>query len=155
MERKIDRFDKYIKYKSLNDNKVTRDLNISVGTLGKSRKPGRDLSDKLIEKILNFYIDINRSWLIIGEGPMLKETSGMNNITLRGKDHQVIGNILGGSSYILPEERPSEVGIELLQQKIDFLEKVIEEKDKMIAEKNKLIEEKERTISILLSNHKN
>lgn len=74
--RKIDRFDKYMKYKGLNDNKVTIQLALSVGTLGKSRKSDRDLSDKVIEKILNFYTDLNRVWLLTGEGEMIK-----NNLT--------------------------------------------------------------------------
>lgn len=70
--RKIDRFDKYMKHNDLNDNKVTVALNLSVGTLGKSRKEGRDLSDKVVEKILNFYADLNRVWLLTGEGEMVK-----------------------------------------------------------------------------------
>lgn len=72
MERKIDRFDKYMKLKGLNDNKVTIDLGLSIGTLGKSRKEGRDLSDRNIEKILNFYTDIEKIWLLTGEDNMLK-----------------------------------------------------------------------------------
>ena len=71
--RKIERFDKYMKYKGLNDNKVTVQLKLSVGTLGKSRKEGRDLSDKVIELILNFYNDLDRVWLLTGEGSMLKK----------------------------------------------------------------------------------
>ena len=74
--KKIDRFDKYMKYKGLNDNKVTIQLALSVGTLGKSRKSERDLSDKVVEKILNFYTDLNRVWLLTGEGEMIK-----NNLT--------------------------------------------------------------------------
>jgi len=70
--RKIDRFDKYMKYKGLNDNKVTNDLGLSVGTIGKSRKEDRDLSERNIEKILNFYADLNNIWLHTGEGEMLK-----------------------------------------------------------------------------------
>lgn len=70
--RKIDLFDKYMKYKGLNDNKVTVQLGLTVGTIGKSRKIGRDLSQRTIEKILNFYTDINKSWLLTGEGEMLK-----------------------------------------------------------------------------------
>ena len=70
--KKIDRFDKYMKYKGLNDNKVTIQLALSVGTLGKSRKSDRDLSDKVVEKILNFYTDLNRVWLLTGEGEMIK-----------------------------------------------------------------------------------
>ena len=71
MEKKIDRFDKYMKVKGLNDNKVTNELGLSIGTLGKSRKENRDLSDKSIEKILKSYLDINRTWLLTGEGEML------------------------------------------------------------------------------------
>ncbi len=71
MERRIERFDKYMKSKGLNDNKVTNQLGLSVGTLGKSRKESRDLSDKNIELILNFYTDINRVWLLTGEGEMI------------------------------------------------------------------------------------
>lgn len=71
--RKIERFDKYMEEKGLNDNKVTLDLKLSVGTIGKSRKEGRDLSDKVVEKILNFYTDLNRVWLITGQGDMLIE----------------------------------------------------------------------------------
>lgn len=70
MEKKIERFDKYMKIKGLNDNKVTNNLGLSIGTLGKSRKENRDLSEKNIEKILNFYTDLNRTWLLTGEGSM-------------------------------------------------------------------------------------
>lgn len=59
--------------KHLNDNKVTMDLGLSIGTIGKSRKEGRDLSDKVVEQILNFYTDLNRAYLLAGEGEMLKD----------------------------------------------------------------------------------
>lgn len=69
--KKIDRFDKYMKIKGLNDNKVTIQLGLSVGSIGKSRRHNRDLSDKIVEQILNFYTDLNRTWLLTGEGEML------------------------------------------------------------------------------------
>lgn len=69
--RRIDRFDEYMAYTHLNDNKVTQQLGLSVGTIGKSRKEGRDLSDRVIEQILNFYTDLNKVWLLTGEGDML------------------------------------------------------------------------------------
>ena len=62
-----------MEYKGLNDNKVTLDLGISVGTIGKSRKEGRDLSDKSIELILNKYQDLDKIWLLAGEGNMLRD----------------------------------------------------------------------------------
>ena len=73
--KRVDRFDEYMKTKGLNDNQVTKQIGLSIGTLGKSRKEGRDLSDKVIEKILNFYIDLNKVWLLTGEGEMLSTPS--------------------------------------------------------------------------------
>lgn len=73
----IERFDKYMQYKGLNDNQVTNSLGLSNGLIGKSRKTGRDLSAKVIEQILSFYTDLNRVWLLTGEGDMIinnKET---------------------------------------------------------------------------------
>lgn len=72
--RKIDRFCKYMKYKGLNDNQVTVSLGISVGVIGKSKAHGRDLSAAVIEKILNFYTDLNGEWLLTGVGNMLKNS---------------------------------------------------------------------------------
>lgn len=92
--RRIERFDKYMEYKELNDNKVTKQLSLSVGTLGKSRNLGRDLSDKVIEQILNFYTDLNRVWLLTGEGEMIKdkitqEANGDNNTQVAGNSNNV------------------------------------------------------------------
>lgn len=79
--KRIEQFDKYMKYKGLNDNKVTQQLGLSTGTIGKSRKENRDLSDKVVELILNFYTDLSRSWLLAGEGEMLTRNSITQTIT--------------------------------------------------------------------------
>jgi hypothetical protein len=71
MERTIDRFDAYMASAGLNDNKVTVQLGLTVGLIGKSRKPGRDLSRAAITKILDYYTDLNSVWLLTGEGSML------------------------------------------------------------------------------------
>lgn len=72
--RKIERFDKYMNINKLNDNQVTVNCGLSVGLLGKARRGDSDLGDKAIEKILSFYQDINRVWLLTGEGEMLRES---------------------------------------------------------------------------------
>lgn len=67
----------------LNDNKVTVKAGLAIGTIGKSRKEGRDLSDKAIEKILNTYPEINRVWLLTGEGEMVvSEKSDLIDATI-------------------------------------------------------------------------
>lgn len=92
--KRIDRFDEYMKFKGLNDNKVTTQIGLSIGTLGKSRKPGRDLSDKVVEQILNFYTDLNNVWLLTGEGNMIKkpttqESNGNNNTQIAGNSNNI------------------------------------------------------------------
>lgn len=42
MQKIIEMFDKYMETKGLNDNKVTNELGLSIGLLGKSRKDGRE-----------------------------------------------------------------------------------------------------------------
>lgn len=81
-ERKIDRFTKYMIFKGLNDNKVTLDLGLSIGTIGKSRKEGRDLSERNVIKILNFYTDLERVWLLTGEGEMLANPTEQDKVLI-------------------------------------------------------------------------
>lgn len=73
--RVIDRFDLYMKYKGLNDNQVTKDLGLSNGVLGKSRKENRDLSKSIAQLAISFYPELSKIWLLTGEGSMLVNSS--------------------------------------------------------------------------------
>ena len=64
----IDRFDEYMLFKHLNDNRATKDLGFSIGMIGKSRNEGRDLSKKAVQRILAIYNDLDETWLKTGEG---------------------------------------------------------------------------------------
>lgn len=68
MERIIDRFSKYMELKRLNNNRVTVDCGLSVGLIGQAKRGKCDLGHKAIERILSTYIDINRVWLLTGDG---------------------------------------------------------------------------------------
>jgi phage repressor protein C with HTH and peptisase S24 domain len=71
MREKFKRFDKYMKLKGLNDNQVSRQCNLSQGLIGQARSGKSDLGAKTIDKILNVYQDLNKIWLLTGEGEML------------------------------------------------------------------------------------
>lgn len=66
----FDRFDKYMEYKGLNDNKITVETGISNGLIGKARKRG-GLSQENISKILNTYSDLDANWWFRGTGEMI------------------------------------------------------------------------------------
>lgn len=67
------RLDMYMKFKDLNDNKITVEAGISNGLIGKGRKRG-SLSQDSISKILCFYSDLSADWLLTGRGEMIKTT---------------------------------------------------------------------------------
>lgn len=120
--KKIDRFDKYMKYKGLNDNKATVQLGLSVGTLGKSRKESRDLSDKVVEQILNFYTDLSRVWLLTGEGEMLNAKVIQNN--------ESGDNINGHSVTVNKTEKDY---LEIIKKQSDQLSKSQEQIDRLLS----------------------
>ncbi|MBO4596547.1 MAG: hypothetical protein J5676_01520 [Bacteroidaceae bacterium] len=60
-------------YKNLNDNQVTIQCNLSNGLIGAAKKGRSDLGRKAISKILATYPDINKVWLLTGEGNMILE----------------------------------------------------------------------------------
>lgn len=70
--RLIDRFDMYARFSSLTDAIVTKECGLAIGTMGKSRKPGKDISRRTAALLLEHYTDLNREWFLNGEGAMLR-----------------------------------------------------------------------------------
>ena len=101
-KRIIDRFDEYMRYKHLTDNKVTVLLGLSNGVIGKSRKERRDLSDRVVEQIEKFFPDLNPDWLKYGEGDMLAK----RKIPLY--DDPTIGGVNEMAANVDDSARPSE-----------------------------------------------
>ncbi|MCM1291121.1 MAG: S24 family peptidase [Prevotella sp.] len=71
--RRIDRLDLFAQYKSFNDLRITKDCGLALGTIGKARKPGKDISLTTARRILDAYPDLNRIWFLTGNGDMLTE----------------------------------------------------------------------------------
>ena len=117
-----------MKAKGLNDNKITVQLGLSVGTLGKSRKEGRDLSDKVIEQILNFYTDLDRVWLLTGEGEMLRTT------------HNGVTAIVNGDHSAAAVNGNATVTDKVLEERVRSLEEQVRQRDLLLAEKERLIQ---------------
>ena len=84
MKERIERFSRYMEYKGLNDNQVTIQCGLGVGVIGGSKKGKSDLGQKTIEKILEKYQDLNRVWLLTGEGAMLNQTDNSPSVSGEG-----------------------------------------------------------------------
>ena len=69
----------YIREKGINDNQVTVNAHLSVGQLYNTRKNGYDLGKRTVEKILTYYQDLDRVWLLTGEGEMIKSKPSTSN----------------------------------------------------------------------------
>ncbi len=71
MKERMQRLDKYIRYKGLSDYRITKACGISQGLLSKARKGETDLGSETVLKIVKFYTDLNFMWVMTGEGEML------------------------------------------------------------------------------------
>jgi hypothetical protein len=128
MERIIDRLDKYMQFKGLNDNKISVNCGLSVGLLGKSRKKGADLGKQSIEKILNFYIDINPEWFKHGFGEMLVDAKKIQEpLKVAEPEAQY-----GGSPKTLMESQAMLISIQ---------EQLVRNNTKLVDTNNKLAEQ--------------
>ena len=118
--------------KGLNDNRVTKEVGLSVGTLGKSRKENRDLSDKVVEQLLNFYKDLSRDWLLKGEGEMLKNPSYSQNVspTVLADDHSTA--IAGNKNVVNADQTIAMLVAEVAAQR-RLTERVIEQNSELLA----------------------
>lgn len=130
--KRIERFDKFMAAKKLNDNKVTIEVGLSVGTLGKSRKENRDLSDKVVEQLLNFYKDLSRTWLLTGEGEMLKDPSYSHDVspTVLADDHSTA--IAGNKNVVNADQTIAMLVAEVSAQR-RLTEKVLEQNSELLA----------------------
>lgn len=95
MREKIARFSIYMASKGLNDNQVTVQCGLSQGLIGQARTGKSDLGNKTINKILNVYQDLNKTWLLTGDGEMLK---GGGNVSIANSP-QSVGNNTGSVVY--------------------------------------------------------
>ncbi len=79
--RKIDRFLQYLDYNGITENRATIECKLSQGLLHQAKSGKSDLGYKTIDKILDKYQDINRVWLLTGEGEMLKPSLPQKSAT--------------------------------------------------------------------------
>lgn len=68
----IDRIFEYIDYKGVNKSELERKVGISNGYLAKQRQRKADIGEGIMNSVLDNCPDIDPTWLLTGEGNMLK-----------------------------------------------------------------------------------
>lgn len=68
----LERIKEYIDYKGITIAAFEKSIGMSNASFGKSLKSGKGIGSDKLEKILKVYTDISSSWLLTGEGTMLK-----------------------------------------------------------------------------------
>lgn len=68
----LDRIKEYIDYKNMTIAAFERSIGMSNASFGKSLKNGKAIGTDKLENILSIYTDINPTWLLTGEGSMLR-----------------------------------------------------------------------------------
>lgn len=67
----IERLDKFMSHRNLTDALITRECKLAIGTIGKSRKPGKDITRRVAHLVLERFPELSGDWLLYGEGEMI------------------------------------------------------------------------------------
>ena len=76
MTRRVDRFRLYQAQKNLSDRFAEIGARLCNSTISKSRKAGKDFTDRTCDKLLLAFPDLSREWLYHGIGDMIAKPKG-------------------------------------------------------------------------------
>ena len=120
--RKVERFLQYLDSKGITENRATVECGLSQGLIHQAKSGKSDIGYKSIEKILKTYQDINREWLLYGQGEMLY----MSGIEAHATGNS---NVVIGSGQISTND---DVQLAVLKSENEMLRAQLDDKDKQI-----------------------
>ncbi len=120
----IERIYQLIDYKKDSVYKISKEIGVSNGYFSKTKAKNGSVGGDIIEKIVNYYTDVNVEWLITGKGEMLKTST--QSIVQNGNANINNGHNVSGQGNVI-------------KQTNNELMEIIREKDRQIAEKDKQI----------------
>jgi len=144
METVKDRIITYIKYTGISQKKFEETVGISNGYVNNVKASP---SSTVLQKIFGAYPELNKDWLLTGEGPMLtsdlsgsvhQQSSGDNSPNVNGTGN-VVGGVGGGAVEDMATALRKALGtIETQSSTISTLTEIIQELRQQINENNNL-----------------
>lgn len=120
--RKVERFLQYLDSKGITENRATVECGLSQGLIHQAKSGKSDIGYKSIEKILKTYQDINREWLLYGQGEMLS----IGSIKAHASGNS---NVVIGSGKISTND---DVKLAVLKSENEMLRAQLDDKDRQI-----------------------
>lgn len=120
--RKVERFLQYLDSKGITENRATVECGLSQGLIHQAKSGKSDIGYKSIEKILKTYQDINREWLLYGQGEMLS----IGSIAAHASGNS---NVVIGSGKISTND---DVKLAVLKSENEMLRAQLDDRDRQI-----------------------
>ena len=154
------RLDMFMRYRGLNDNKISLTAGISNGLIGKGRKRG-GISQENISKLIHAYPELDANWLLTGQGSMLREQSAPEVAPppsepafpgfieeIKSLSVQVV-RLEAENEHLRATIEAKQREIEAQQREIEARQREIEAQRREIEARQKEIEDKERQIKLM------
>jgi hypothetical protein len=151
------RLDMFMRYRGLNDNKISLTAGISNGLIGKGRKRG-GISQENISKLIHAYPELDANWLLTGQGSMLRGQSAPEVAPPPSEPAfpgfiEKIQDLSVKVGRLEAENEHLRAVIEAKQREIEAKQREIEAQRMKIEARQKEIEDKERQIKLMRIDH--
>ena len=151
------RLDMFMRYRGLNDNKISLAAGISNGLIGKGRKRG-GISQENISKLIHAYPELDANWLLTGQGSMRREQSAPEVAPPPSEPAfpgfiEEIKSLSVKVGRLEAENEHLRAAIEAKQKEIEAQQREIEAQRREIEARQKEIEDKERQIKLMRIDH--
>ena len=107
----IERIYQLIDYKEDSVYKISKEIGVSNGYFSKTRAKNGSIGSDIIEKIVNYYTDVNVEWLLTGKGEMLKKEKTEEPIVKIVEGRNLVPNV------VVVNEEDDEAFIPLVEYK--------------------------------------
>ena len=144
------RLDMFMRYRGLNDNKISLTAGISNGLIGKGRKRG-GISQENISKLTHAYPELDANWLLTGQGSMLREQSAPE--VAPPPSEPAFPGFIEKIQDLSVKVGRLEAENEHLRAAIEAKQREIEAQQREIEAQRREIEDKERQIKLMRIDH--